>query len=90
MKIADRKVYQAIDDILWYEWDPIGINDNEIARDEYKGYTLHLFALKKQGADIFKITHHLYNLVNIDMSITGSEESIFDHCKIIAQKIIDL
>jgi hypothetical protein len=29
---------QMVDEILFYEWDPIGINDHLEARDEYGAY----------------------------------------------------
>lgn len=90
MKIEDKTLYQAIDDILWYDWDPIGLNDNEKIRDEYQGYTPHIFTLKKQGADVFKIAQHLYRLEAIDMGMSGDKELVLAHCKTIAQKIVDL
>ena len=35
----DLNLYNAIDRILWKEWDPIGIYDaKEAARDEYYAY----------------------------------------------------
>jgi hypothetical protein len=40
----DLLLYKKIDDILWFDWDPIGIND--IApRDEYRGYVSEIFEL---------------------------------------------
>jgi hypothetical protein len=30
-----KKIYNQIDEILWKDWDPIGVNDFEDARDEY-------------------------------------------------------
>jgi len=51
MNDEQSKIYDAIDKILWADWDPIGLNDNEAARDEYKGYTFRVFKLKRQGAD---------------------------------------
>jgi hypothetical protein len=40
-------IYKKIDEILWQDWDPIGINDMSDARDEYDGYVSQLFNLKK-------------------------------------------
>ena len=31
-------LYKRIDEILWEDWDPIGVNDVEEARDEYQSY----------------------------------------------------
>lgn len=45
MTEKQKKLYKAIDEILWQDWDPIGLNDNEEIRDEYQGYTPHIFSL---------------------------------------------
>ena len=34
MKTEHKKLYNQIDEILWKDWDPIGINDEEQIRDE--------------------------------------------------------
>ena len=90
MKKADRDLYLAIDKILWEDWDPIGINDNENIRDEYQSYVPYLFSLKKQGADNHKIAQHLYQLETVNMGMTGDIDLVLDHCKMVAQKIINL
>ena len=35
MTDKQKKLYKAIDEILWKDWDPIGVNDIEDVRDEY-------------------------------------------------------
>ena len=80
-----KKLYQIIDEILWKNWDPIGVNDIEDVRDEYQSYTPHIFSLTIQGADKIKIAEHLYKIETITMGMTGNKK----HCEEIAQKIID-
>lgn len=86
----DKVLYEQIDDILWYDWDPIGVNYNEAIRDEYIGYTPHIFRLKKQNADVYKISQYLFSVVTIDMGMSGDTDLIMMECKRIAQNIIDL
>jgi len=45
-----NQLYNLIDDLLWEEWDPIGINDMPEARDEYSSYTPQIFSLAMHGA----------------------------------------
>ncbi|NDV64883.1 hypothetical protein [Bacteroides sp. 224] len=90
MNQTDKDLYIAIDEILWKDWDPIGVNDNENIRDEYQGYTPQVFKLKKKGADLHKITQHLYQLITVNMGMTGDKDLVLNHCKAIAQKILDL
>ena len=83
-----KKIYNQIDEILWKDWDPIGVNDFEDARDEYSSYALQIFGLKIHNADKQSIADKLYKFELIDMEVATVESK--KHCEEIAQKIIDL
>ncbi len=34
-----KELYQRIDEVLYYVWDPIGVSDEPCARAEYSSYT---------------------------------------------------
>jgi len=86
MNCGEKIIYDAIDEILWVYWDPVGINDFETARDEYRSYIPHILQLKMQGADELKIARYLYELAweNIGM------RSDMEHCKVVAHKIAEI
>ena len=86
MKKQYKELYYKIDEILWSDWDPVGINDIESIRDEYRSYVPHLVKLKEENADLIKIASHLYRVETVDIGVCGSIE----RCKEIAQKIINL
>jgi hypothetical protein len=86
MDLKQKELYEKIDEILWKEWDPIGVNDNEKIRDEYQGYTPHIFSLKINGVDEIKIARHLFELETVSMGMTGNKE----YCERIAKKIVEL
>jgi hypothetical protein len=48
MDETDEILYEKIDEILWLDWDPIGVNEFEV-RDEYQSYTPAIYDLKKSG-----------------------------------------
>jgi len=78
-------LYEAIDLILWNDWDPIGVND--IApRDEYQSYTPTIFKLKTSGADKETIAKTLHQIETVTIGVLGN----LDHCKQVADKIINL
>ena len=78
-------IYEAIDLILWRDWDPIGVND--IApRDEYQAYTPTIYILKNQGANQEIITKTLYKIETETIGVIGDLE----RCQKIAEKIIQL
>ncbi len=79
----DFLLYKKIDEILWFDWDPIGIND--IApRDEYQSYVPEIFGLVKAKSDRQEIANRLHKLEteNIGMSVT------IESCLTIADKIL--
>lgn len=81
----DFLLYKQIDDILWYDWDPIGVND--IApRDEYQSYVPQIYQLKKSGADAETIANRLLTLENDTIGVLGNRE----RCREVAQKIVNL
>jgi len=81
----DFLLYKKIDNILWFNWDPIGIN--EIApRDEYQSYTPTIFKLKTNGANRETIAKALHEIETATIGVVGD----IDHCRQVADKIIYL
>src|SRR5690606_24998860 len=70
----DFLLYKKIDDILWFDWDPIGINDLA-PRDEYQSYVPEIFGLIKSGADKQQIAERLFKLESDNMGMGGSMEN---------------
>jgi hypothetical protein len=80
----DLLIYKKIDDILWYDWDPISINDMA-PRDEYQSYTPQIFRLKQSGATRQEIAELLLKLQTETMGMSGTIEASL----VIADKIIE-
>ncbi|MGV3612490.1 MAG: hypothetical protein ACO1N0_16145 [Fluviicola sp.] len=78
-----KALFERIDEILWNDWDPIGINDSSEATDEYRSYVPHLVKLKLEGADTSKIANHLYLIETVNIGLSGNKI----HCEEIARKI---
>jgi len=79
----DFVLYKRIDDVLWFDWDPIGVND--IApRDEYQSYVPEIFSLVKAKEDRQVIADRLLKLETEDMGMSGTIEN----CLRIADKIL--
>lgn len=79
----DFLLYKKIDDILWFDWDPIGIN-NIAPRDEYQSYVPEIFGLVKASADRQEIAKRLFKLETDNMGMSGTLEN----CLPIADKIL--
>lgn len=78
-----NQLYEFIDNLLWEEWDPIGISD-VAPRDEYQAYTPELFSLAIKGAKIDEIAHNLSRIEWEMMGLASNDEK----CKEIAEKIV--
>lgn len=79
----DFLLFKKVDDILWFDWDPIGIND--IApRDEYQPYVAEIFGLVKAKSDRQEIADRLHKIETDNMGMSGTIEK----CLIIADKIL--
>ncbi|WP_442592040.1 hypothetical protein ACSBL2_12525 [Pedobacter sp. AW31-3R] len=75
-RAKEMLLYQQIDDVLWYDWDPIGIND--IApRDEYQSYTPQIFGLVKSNSDRMVIAKTLSKIETDYMGLAGNIEKCF-------------
>lgn len=87
MSKAERKeLWQAVKEILFREWDPIGINSNS-ACDEYDSYVNTIILLLQAGADEFKMTEHLSNLRRVSMGLSSTN---YERDRHIARRLIKL
>ena len=81
MSDFDAEIYNKIDDILYFDWNPIGATD--LPRDEFKSYTSGIFSLKKRGVGIEEIAQALLALERDYFGEYGNIE----HCRLVAKKI---
>jgi hypothetical protein len=86
-KMRGKEIWQAVKEILFREWDPIGINSNPALSDEYDSYVSSIVRLLQAEADEYKIAGHLSNLqrVNIGLSSVNEEQD-----RRIARRLIKL
>jgi hypothetical protein len=80
---SDFLLYKKIDDILWFEWDPIGMKGIG-PRDEYQSYIPGIFGLVKAKADMQVIASCLHKIETDNMGMNGKLEN----CLVIADKIL--
>lgn len=76
-------LYNRLDEILWNDWDPIGVSSIEEARDEYYGYLPEVFHMVIEGAPTSRIAAYLQWVATERM---GLQSSLHDHVAV-AEKI---
>lgn len=77
-----KRLYDAIDEILWNDWDPIGVNDSS-PRDEYQSYVPQIVKHKINGADTESIAQLLFQIETVEMGMPGT----IDNCRRVANMI---
>jgi hypothetical protein len=74
-------------DVLFREWDPIGVNDNESCRDEYDSYAPTICRWLRQGVDEHKLANHLSQLQKVSMGMLTIDEELHRR---VARRLIEL
>ncbi len=70
-----HKLLEDVKDILFHEWDPIGVNDNPLCRNEYDSYATTIVRYLREGADEKKILAHLGQLQRISMGLLQIDQT---------------
>ena len=78
------ELYQRLDEILWVDWDPIGVSEMAEARDEYYDYLPRVFHLALENADVSKLADYLFSIETEAMGLSGNMK----HCVEIAELIL--
>ena len=69
-----KELLQAVKEVLFREWDPIGVNSNPACSDEYDSYASGIDRLLQAEADEYKIAEHLRNLQRVNMGMSSTNE----------------
>lgn len=74
MSPPDLELYRAVDEVLHYLWDPIGVSAVPQARDEYHAYLPKVFSLLRSGADGHAIAKYLGEVTVNRMGLTANSQ----------------
>lgn len=72
---------ERVSRILWEEWDPIGVNQFEVGRDEYDCYVPGICELLRTGTDALKLATRLQQLATVSMGMDNSTEHKARHAR---------
>ena len=84
MTEGEKDLYKTVDEILWNDWDPIGVN-NIAPRDEYQSYVPEIFSMLINSKPEKEIADRLYKIETETIGVLGNRE----HCSTIANKLIE-
>ena len=69
-----QRLYTAIDEILHFIWDPIGVAGIPQARAEYHSYVPQVFGILERGGDEAEVSSYLFAVASDGMGLSGSPE----------------
>lgn len=72
MTVTENRLSQAVSEILFREWDPIGVNNFPEARDD--SYVSTICRMLESGVDEVKLTDHLRRLRTNSMGLAKDDE----------------
>lgn len=78
-----HKTWKIIDQILWEDWDPIGIND-VAPRDEYQSYVHVIQNMVNENRTEEEIAEKLNQIASVTIGVGENLE----HCRKVAAKIL--
>lgn len=78
----ETALLRAVDEVLYYVWDPIGINDEPMARSEYYDYVPRVFEILCSALPVdvafVEIMVYLTHVENNLMKSGGDKEATVD------------
>jgi hypothetical protein len=75
----DAELYQRVDEVLHYIWDPIGVAGMPMARDEYYPYLPTVFSLLTQDDNNDeKIAEYLIYVATDRMGLHETKEHVLE------------
>ena len=70
----ERALYRAVDEVLHYVWDPIGVAGVPEARDEYHSYLPVVFGMVRDGNGEEEIAQYLSQVATERMGLSRNAD----------------
>lgn len=73
----EKELYQRLDEVMHYVWDPIGVAGTPMARDEYYSYLPQVFSMLLKGGDEESISAYLIKVENEGIGLAPNSDKAF-------------
>jgi len=81
----NNELSRRVNEVLFYVWDPIGVQPEPCARSEYDNYVSEVRRLVEQNDDIKPISAHLASIVRDKMALNPNTK----HCDHVAGLLLE-
>lgn len=74
----DAGAYEALDRLLFRQWDPIGVSDNSGLEDEYRAYLPRFWSMVTSGAAPAEVAEYLGGIERERIEMETSDDHRYD------------
>ena len=85
LSTSEKELYRRVDEILFYVWDPIGIYDIPMARDEYQSYLPKVFKLLLNDSKDHEISSYLNKVESDSMGLSEKSKKSLDVARLLIE-----
>ncbi len=92
----EKELYQRIDEVMHYVWDPIGVSGVPTARDEYDRYLPQVFTMLLEAQDREILSRYLWQVEEERMGLNPNRKKaeevadiLLDWCATLRRKFAE-
>lgn len=84
-RFAPNELEKRVDEVLYYVWDPIGVNDQPYARAEYRSYVTSVLGYLKHNKSASEIADRLCKIESDRMGLSPNQSNAMETAKILIE-----
>ncbi|MBB1420186.1 hypothetical protein H5187_23545 [Pseudoalteromonas sp. SG44-1] len=85
LSTSEKGLYRRVDEILFYLWDPIGVCDIPMARDEYQSYLPKVFKLLLNDPKEHEVSAYLIKVETGSMGMSANSKKALEVARILIE-----
>ncbi|MCE2593203.1 hypothetical protein K6Y31_00010 [Motilimonas cestriensis] len=85
LSTSEKGLYRRVDEILFYLWDPIGVCDIPMARDEYQSYLPQVFKLLLNDSKDHEVSAYLIKVESGSMGLSANNKKALEVARLLIE-----
>jgi hypothetical protein len=85
LSTSEKGLYRRVDEILFYLWDPIGVCDIPMARDEYQSYLPQVFKLLLNDSKDHEVSAYLIKVESGSMGMSANSKKALEVARLLIE-----
>jgi len=85
LSTSEKGLYRRVDEILFYLWDPIGVCDIPMARDEYQSYLPQVFKLLLNDSKDHEVSAYLIKVESGSMGMSANSKKALEVSRLLIE-----